>query len=217
MDEGAEEMRLRLDPFTRSSKSTISKLFVNEVFECYVLEPASPIPAGVYEIKLQHSTRFGRIMPFLQNVPGHEGIEIHMGNTSADTRDCLLVGRTVSTDFVGQSLLAFDALFPKLEATSPITIDITRQAIPPAVPLEKSKGAVPMADPTSTTPTPAPAGKLTFTNHAPVTASLLGGAVTQLLIAFGKAKYGIDLAGQEGNLTLLIGAVIGYLTKGAIE
>jgi hypothetical protein len=36
-------------------------------------------------------------------------------------------------------------------------------------------------------------------------------------MALAKAKFGLDLSGQEGNLVLLIGAAVGYLTKGAIE
>src|SRR5258708_19122834 len=204
-------MKLTLLPETRSPRSTISRLFVNDAFECFVLEPPDPIPAGTYEIKLEHSDRFNRLMPFLQNVPGHTAIEIHFGNTTANTRDCLLVGQTVGPDFVGHSVDAFNALFAKLEATSPITIEITRQAIlPDAPPVEELKGTQPMADPTAA---PVSSSKLTLNNHAPVTASLVAGAATSILIALGKAKFGLDLSGQEGNLTLLIGALVGYLTK----
>lgn len=202
-------MKLTLVPETRSPRSTISRLFVNGVFECFVLEPANPIPAGAYEIKLQPSLKFHRLMPFLQNVPGHEGIEIHWGNTPAETRDCLIVGRTTSPDFVGESVAAFNALFTKLEETNPITIEITRQAILPAAPpVEELKGALPMADPAPATP------KLQLTNHAPVTATLLASAVTSVMLTLMKAKYGLDLNGQEANITIIIGAIIGYLTKG---
>jgi hypothetical protein len=146
-------------------------------------------------------------MPFLQNVIGHEGIEIHPGNTAADTRDCLLVGLSYGPDRVLESKIAFDMLFAKLEATSPITIEITRQAIPPgAPPVEELKGAALMAD----TPTP----KLQLTNHAPVTATLLASAITSVILTLMKAKYGLDLNGQEANITIIVGAVIGYLTKG---
>lgn len=207
-------MKLTLTPKARTARSTISCLYVNDRFECYVLEPPNPIPAGGYAILLLHSARFNRTMPFLQNVPGHSAIEIHWGNTAVDTRDCLLVGRTVGPDEVGQSREAFDALFAKLEATSPITIEITREAIPPSgAPAVQPEGVPRMADPVPTAPAP---GKITLTNHAPVTASLVAGAATSVLIALGKAKYGLDLSGQEGNLTLLIGALVGYLTKGAI-
>jgi len=205
-------VKLRLDPLARSPRSTISKLFVNDVFECFVLEPANPIPAGTYEIKLEHSQRFDRRMPFLQNVPNHIAIEIHFGNTAANTRDCLLVGQTVGPDFVGHSVDAFTALFAKLEETNPITIEITRQAILPAAPpMEELKGTLPMADPA------APSPKLQLTNHAPVTATLLASAVTSVMLTLMKAKYGLDLNGQEANITIIVGAIIGYLTKGQTQ
>src|SRR5258708_1794019 len=147
-------MKLTLVPETRTPRSTISRLFVNGVFECFVLEPPSPIPAGTYEVKIQPSAKFHRPMPFLQNVPGHEAIEIHWGNTAQDTKDCLIVGQNTTPDFVGESIAAFNALFAKLEATSPITIEITRSAIlPGAPPVEQPKGPLPMADP------PAPTSK----------------------------------------------------------
>jgi len=204
-------MKLSVIPDTETEKSTISRLLVDGVIECYVLEPPDHIPAGVYEIKLEHSERFGRVMPFLQNVPGHTAIEIHYGNTVANTRGCLLVGVTKGADFVGESGVAFACLFAKLEkSTSPISIEITRQVQAPAVvPAVQPKKGVPMAD-----STPVSNGKLQLTNHAPVTASLVAGAVVSILIAIAKAKFGLDLSGQEGNLTLIVGALVGYYTKG---
>lgn len=130
-------MKLLVTPDTVTPVSTISKLWCNEVFECFVLEPPVPIPAGVFDIKLEHSERFGRIMPFLQNVPGHTAIEIHYGNTAANTKDCLLVGQTKGENFVGNSGPAFTALFAKLEKEPSNSIEIRRQVaiIPLAIPV----------------------------------------------------------------------------------
>lgn len=51
------------------------------------------------------------------------------------------------------------------------------------------------------------------TNHAPVTVALFASALVSLFLALLKAKYQIDLSGQEANLqTLAIGA--GYLVGG---
>lgn len=128
-------MKLLVTPDTVTSVSTISKLWCNEVFECFVLEPPVPIPAGVFDIKLEYSERFGRIMPFLQNVPGHTAIEIHYGNTVANTKDCLLVGQVKGENFVGNSGPAFTALFAKLEKEASNSIEIRRQvAVPVIVP-----------------------------------------------------------------------------------
>lgn len=50
-------------------------------------------------------------------------------------------------------------------------------------------------------------------NNAPVTLGLVASAAANVAIAFAKAKYGIDFAGQEGNITVLaMGA--GYLISG---
>jgi hypothetical protein len=83
------------------------------------------IPEGTYEIVINRSPRFKRDLPRLLNVPGFEGILIHPGNDADDTEGCLLPGRTASFSWVGESQLAFDALFAKLKAVSDIGGKIT--------------------------------------------------------------------------------------------
>lgn len=57
------------------------------------LEPDPPVtPAGRYRLEYRWSGRFKRNMWFLTSVPGHEAIEVHNGNTKADTKGCILVG-----------------------------------------------------------------------------------------------------------------------------
>jgi hypothetical protein len=51
----------------------------------------------------------------LVDVPGFEGVRIHPGNTSADTEGCLLPGRTRTDRTVGESKVAFNALFGKIQ------------------------------------------------------------------------------------------------------
>ena len=58
------------------------------------------------------------------DVPNFEGIRIHAGNTNHDTEGCILVGETMSTDFVGGSRKAFDKLMKKLAGVTDITIKI---------------------------------------------------------------------------------------------
>lgn len=52
----------------------------------------SAIPFGRYEVCLNISPRFKRLLPRLINVPHFEGILIHRGNTKEDTSGCILVG-----------------------------------------------------------------------------------------------------------------------------
>lgn len=113
--------------------STLGELTINGVFECYTLEDTvralgvkvdgkTAIPLGTYQVVLDMSTRFGRIMPHVLDVPGFDGIRIHIGNTDADTEGCLLVGRTEGSDFIGHSKEEFEALFTKLQAAKSISI-----------------------------------------------------------------------------------------------
>ncbi len=108
-----------------TNKSTIGELSIDGIFECYILEdvdrPGSPkipkqtaIPRGQYRVVLDWSNRFQRTMPHILDVPNFEGIRIHAGNTDKDTEGCLLTGRTKRIDFVGESKLAFDALYVKM-------------------------------------------------------------------------------------------------------
>jgi hypothetical protein len=179
-------MKLILTPDTISSNSVISKLAVDGAFECYILEPPNPIPAGTYEIKILDSRKFGRPMPHLLSVPGHEAIEIHWGNTSKDTRNCLLTGRTRGTDFVGESRLAFEALFAKLK--DPISIQIIRglATMEPIAPIS---------------------------NTAAVTVAVLGGALTRVGLHISQQKYGVDLSADQADLTMLAGGFLGYMSS----
>ncbi len=120
-------MELRVERTDFSETSTIGKLYVDDQFECYTLEDKvrpvkikgeTAIPAGRYEVIIDFSQRFGRMLPLFLNVPNFEGVRIHPGNTAADTEGCILVGETKDAEFIGQSKLAFEGLFNKLKTAS---------------------------------------------------------------------------------------------------
>ena len=50
------------------------------------------IPPATYNIKMQWSPKFGKMLPCLQDVPGRSSILIHAGNHPYDTQGCILVG-----------------------------------------------------------------------------------------------------------------------------
>jgi hypothetical protein len=105
--------------------AVLGELLIGGVHECWTLEPADPIDAGTYDLAVDWSDRFQRLMPHVMNVPNHTGIRIHWGNWAKDTEDCLLVGTVKGTDFVGHSVAEFDILFQKLQdalAEGPVTI-----------------------------------------------------------------------------------------------
>lgn len=93
------------------------------------------IPKGVYFIDMNTvSTKFkdrlwakpydGKL-PRLLNVPGYEGILIHVGNTVEDTSGCILVGTEYSDGFLRNSATAFTSLMSILTNTKePIIITI---------------------------------------------------------------------------------------------
>lgn len=108
-----------------TDKSTIGELFVDGDFECFILEDVlrapgvkikgkTAIPAGRYEIILNHSNRFKVVMPLLLRVPMFDGIRIHPLNTPEQTEGCLGPGLTRGENFVGQSRVAYSRLFNKL-------------------------------------------------------------------------------------------------------
>jgi hypothetical protein len=105
--------------------ATLGELLIDGVHECWTLEPPEPIDAGTYDLVIDQSVRFGRLMPHVLNVPNHTGIRIHWGNWRKDTKDCTLVGETEGKDFIGQSVDEFNILFQKLQdalAEGPVTI-----------------------------------------------------------------------------------------------
>lgn len=126
-------MKLLVQRGKSSKKSTIGELFIDGEFECYTLEDIvrpkgekvygeTAIPCGTYRVVIDFSPHFGRRLPHVLDVPGFDGIRIHPGNTDADTDGCLLVGQTKGEDYIGQSKLAFEALFRKLDGQDEITI-----------------------------------------------------------------------------------------------
>ena len=141
-------MKLELIRNTRSSESTIGDLLIDGQFFCYALEDfdrglnssmnlaeitqkkvyaKTAIPKGTYKVVITFSPRFKQYMPLLLNVKGFQGIRIHSGNTAAHTEGCLIVGMTKSTNFVGQSKIAYSRLMAKLkkvEKTEEIIIEI---------------------------------------------------------------------------------------------
>lgn len=60
------------------------------------LEPENPIPAGIYTCVRYFSPKHQRQVYLLKDVPGHEGVELHIGNTFMDTELCILVGMGIA-------------------------------------------------------------------------------------------------------------------------
>jgi hypothetical protein len=82
------------------------------------------IPAGTYKVKITYSPRFKKKVPEVLDVPGFEGIRIHPGNKAEDTEGCILVGQSKSKDWVGQSKMAYESLYRKIDGQREVTLEI---------------------------------------------------------------------------------------------
>lgn len=96
------------------------------------------IPIGRYKVELSRSPKFSALSPYkslggrlplLQGVPAFSGVLIHCGNSVADTRGCILVGRAVGRGIVGDSRNTFSTLmrsvfFPAERKGESVFIDI---------------------------------------------------------------------------------------------
>lgn len=134
-------MNLRLERLEREKAYTLGQLYVDDAYECWVLEDPvrdgpkvhgeTAIPEGRYRVVLDKSPRFRRRMPHLLDVPGFSGIRIHSGNTVTDTEGCLLVGCDRLGGTVVRSRDAFASLMSKLEAAESlgeeVWIDVTHR------------------------------------------------------------------------------------------
>ena len=128
-------MLIEVKRFEFKDTYTVGKMYIDGVYECYTLEDVvrtgakvngqTAIPTGTYNLIINHSNRFNRDLPLLENVPNFTGVRIHAGNTSAHTEGCILVGTTWSgKDFIGNSRVAFNKLFEKLKKAKKVTIKI---------------------------------------------------------------------------------------------
>ena len=106
-------MKLKLVRETKTEVSTIGRLFVNEKFFCYTLEDkdrglkqtdsllfintkkifgVTAIPSGNYELIVNLSPKFKRMLPRILNIKGFDGVLMHRGNTANDSLGCIILG-----------------------------------------------------------------------------------------------------------------------------
>lgn len=92
------------------------------------------IPAGRYKITLSvQSPKFSKYtqyefckgyLPRLINVPGFDGVLIHIGNYATDTSGCILVGLNTKKGMLTNSTNIFKDLYSKLKESSDKNEDI---------------------------------------------------------------------------------------------
>ncbi len=125
-------MKLTLKRIAFRPTYTIGKLYIDNNYFCDTLEDKNrdenrdgdlndpgeekvygetAIPFGTYNIILNYSQKFKRILPRLLDVPHFDGILIHSGNIPEHTHGCILVGKNSQVGKVLDSKVTFDRLF----------------------------------------------------------------------------------------------------------
>ena len=117
---------------------TLSRLYNEDKFICYILEDRvrepytnsdrtyeyvapdkwkkkceTAIGVGTYNVVIDMSTRFKKLMMHLLGVDGFDGIRVHSGRSNHDTEGCLITGkeRNEVTGEVSGSIIARDIVF----------------------------------------------------------------------------------------------------------
>jgi hypothetical protein len=133
-------METKIIRVAQGKESTLSQLYINGIFQCYLLEDKirevkiasqTAIPKGAFSLKLNtygaknvnYQKAFGKLhqgMIEITGLPNFGFVYIHTGNTIKDTAGCPLCGfgfQFTDGDFqVSQSIAAYKMIYPKLVA-----------------------------------------------------------------------------------------------------
>ena len=123
---------------TKGENSTLSHLYIKELFQCYLLEDkireqkiagSTAIPTGDFQLVLNTTAGMNKVyekrfksmhegMIEIDGIPTFDLVFFHLGNTNRDTKGCPLTGHywaNDSKDFgVFNSTQAYQLLYPKL-------------------------------------------------------------------------------------------------------
>ena len=133
-------MSVKILRVAEGKQSTLSQLYIDDVFQCYLLEDKiravkiskqTAIPTGNYTLRLntwggmnaQYRTKFPKVhkgMIEINGLPNFSFVYIHIGNTYTQTAGCPMCGfgfEQVNGDFqVVSSTDAYKMIYPKLLA-----------------------------------------------------------------------------------------------------
>lgn len=131
-------MESKIIRVAQGKQSTLSQLYINGIFQCYLLEDKirtekiasqTAIPTGKYSLKLNtngaknvnYKRVFGRLHQGMVEIIGLSDfsyVYIHTGNTIQETASCPLCGfgfQFLDGDYqVIQSVAAYKMVYPKL-------------------------------------------------------------------------------------------------------
>lgn len=128
-------MELKLKRIFFSETYTIGKLYINDVYFCDTIEDVNRdknkdgdlsdvgegkvmhktcIPFGNYDVIVNQSTRFKRLLPRILNVPHFDGILIHNGVDENSSSGCIIVGKNTTKGKLTESTNYMNLLTDKL-------------------------------------------------------------------------------------------------------
>lgn len=129
-------MQLLLNRAPSTLVCVLGSLAVDGVHECATLElpirdglPGSAIPDGTFSVILAPSpnfelegrtdswiARYASAMPHIVGIPNRSLIMLHWGNVVNDIHGCVAVGRSAGENVILHSRVAFERLYPKIQA-----------------------------------------------------------------------------------------------------
>lgn len=106
---------------------TFGRLFADDAYVCETMENGvradkipgeAAMPAGVYEVTLENSPRFGPGTLTINGVPWFGRTRVHKGSDEGDTRGCVLVGEVRNAGSISRCESALTALKAKVQTAS---------------------------------------------------------------------------------------------------
>ena len=92
---------IKINRIFHNDKYTVGKLFINGIYKCDTIEDVERevkimhetcIPKGHYDVIVNMSNRFNRLLPLIKDVPEFDGIRIHNGVDQDSSSGCIIVG-----------------------------------------------------------------------------------------------------------------------------
>ena len=121
---------LTLNRDDQNEKRTLGTMAEGNEVICQTLElpwldnqhQVSCVPTGTYQCKLLYSPKHDKDLYWLMAVPGRGAVEIHVGNTTADTLGCILLGAARDGDTIRHSQAAFATFMTRMEEDKEFTL-----------------------------------------------------------------------------------------------
>lgn len=97
-------MQVLVNRIVRTKDALICTVEVNGRLRYYGMQPAAFTFEGTFRLTKYNSPDHGFPVPLINNVPGHEGVEIHIVNKVADTKGCLgIADNIINEEFISNS------------------------------------------------------------------------------------------------------------------